>query len=323
MPKKIWILVLLLLALLGVGAALAVQTGRSSVIGDCVGPPPSGSFQAFQLRAVDGNCLQAYAWLPQGRPITGVVVMVHGLHDHARRYALLAEALNQAGLAAYALDLRGHAASGGARQRLDSMDQVTGDMALLVGHVRQQHPALPWFVYGHSMGGLVVASFTATRPESLAGAVISSAALKLPPSASAATLKVVAALSALAPGLPLEAVDEAQVVLDPEARAAMAADPLLSREKLPARTAATLLDGVQRLQARMAQIDVPLLILHGRADTVTEVEGSVELSRRAASADKTLKLYPDVRHDLLHERIGAEVRSDIVAFVSARLRSAR
>ena len=80
---------------------------------------------------------------------------------------------------------------------------------------------MPLFLYGHSMGGLVaahVAARDAAKPR-LAGVVLSSAALALPPSASGGARAVVGTLSRLAPELPLEAVDEAQVVREPAAPA--------------------------------------------------------------------------------------------------------
>ncbi len=66
---------------------------------------------------------------------------------------------------------------------------------------------------------------------------------------------------------------------------------------------------------------MPLLVLHGQDDKVTEVDGSRELAARARSADKALRLYDGMLHDLLHEPAGAEVTREIVGFVSARLQA--
>ena len=60
--------------------------------------------------ASDGHRLLARRWLPDGPP-RAVVQIAHGLAEHSGRYARLAQALNAAGYAAYASDLRGHGPS--------------------------------------------------------------------------------------------------------------------------------------------------------------------------------------------------------------------
>lgn len=311
------------------GGAAAAMLGSRPSTGPCLDPAataqrgPSTTFTPYRVSAADGNCLQAYEWKPANAPVRGAVVIVHGIHDHARRYDRLARALNEAGIAVYAQDHRGHSTSGGARQRVDSIAQLVGDVDLAVQEAARRNPGAPLFLHGHSMGGLVVARYAidhAKRTDrQLAGAVISSAALKLPPTASAGSRAVVGALSTLAPGLGVEAVDEAKIVRDAGARGALANDPVVSREKLPSRTVATILGGIVDIQQRLEEIAIPVLILHGTADRVTEPDGSNELAKRARSTDKTLKLYPGALHDLLHEPEGPEVMREIIAFVSARL----
>jgi acylglycerol lipase len=60
------------------------------------------------------------------------------------------------------------------------------------------------------------------------------------------------------------------------------------------------------------------LILHGTGDAVTEVEGSRQLCARAASTDKTLKLYEGLYHDLLNEPEKESVRADVIEWIRQR-----
>lgn len=317
------------------GAALASALGSRPSVGDCTGVASVSGVPTYRVQAADGNCLQGYEWKPGGEAAArGAVVLVHGIHDHPGRYAELAQALNARGIAVYAQDHRGHGASGGARQRVDSVEQLVGDASLALAHARSRHPEAPLFLYGHSMGGLVVAHRLANSaaqqpaaggaaPLSLAAAVLSSAALVLPASASGGAQAVVGALSRVAPGLPLEAVDAAQIVREPAARATLAQDPAIQREKVPARTIATILKGVVDLQPRMESIRVPLLILHGGADKVTDPAGSRALAQRAGSTDKKLVVHDAALHSLLHEPEGPAVRGEIVAFIEGRLPAPR
>lgn len=316
--RKLIVIPVATLALAAVAVAVAVRVGASPVVSACVGAEPTGSFGTYRATAGDGNCLQGYAWTPASEPRAAVVV-VHGLHDHARRYEALARALGEAGVGVVAQDHRGHGGSGGARQRLDSVDQLIGDVAIAVKEARRRWPGVPVFLHGHSLGGMVAAQYVARDASGLAGAVISSAALTLPQGVSAGQVRVVSTLSAIAPELGLESLDAAKVVRDPAARTALAADPLISGDKLPARTVATLLGGIVDLQTRMGSIALPLLILHGESDTVTDPAGSRLLLERAASADKTLRPFGPALHDLLHEPEATEVTREIVAFVSTRV----
>ncbi len=318
MKQKILLTTLLVLVLAAIAATVAVWRAKAPVTGGCDGPLPQGPYIAYRAQAPDGNCLQGYAW-PPATPARAVVIVVHGLHDHARRYDVLARGLAASGVAVLAQDHRGHGGSGGAAQRLDSIEQLLTDVDVARAQARARFPGVPQILYGHSLGGMVAAQHVARNPEAWAGAVFSSAALTLPVGVDAGKVRVVMALSALAPGLGLEAVDEAQLVRDPAQREAMAKDTVLSRDKLPARTVATLLGGVQDLQDRMAQITVPALLLHGQQDRVTDPAGTVQAHARIASRDKQLLTFGPALHDLLHEPESAQVIEAVSRFIARRL----
>lgn len=307
-------------ALAAVAAVAAVQAGARPAVGACIDPLPAGGFTAYRVQAIDSNCLQGYAWAATEATPRAVLVVVHGLGDHARRYGALAQALNAQGVAVLAQDHRGHAGSGGARQRIDSVQQAASDVGLAMQEAKRRWPAVPVYLHGHSFGGLVAAHLAATTAQPLAGVVVSSAALQRPASVGDGQLSVVRVLSALAPSLGLEPLDPAKVAREPAAQAALAADPLINRGKLPARTVAALLAGVDEIQPKLAQVRQPLLVLHGGADQVTPPAGSRTLHDRAASAEKTLRLYDAARHDLLHEPEAPAVTREIAAFVTRQRR---
>lgn len=62
---------------------------------------------------------------------------------------------------------------------------------------------------------------------------------------------------------------------------------------------------------------MPLLALHGTADRLTAPAGSRMLIDTAPSHDKTLRIYPGLFHDLIHEPKGAQVTADILAWLDA------
>jgi alpha-beta hydrolase superfamily lysophospholipase len=259
-----------------------------------------------------GTKLYEQVWAPRGEP-RAIVVLVHGLKDHSARYAPLAERLVKQGFLVGAFDLRGHGRSEGLRVWVQSFDDHLGDVDLFLKRMRDQHPGKPVLLFGHSMGGAIATLYTITRKPALAGLVLSGAALAT--DVSGATIggtKVVAALSPVAGVFNL---DLHQFSRDPAVVAEGLADPLVYQGGAAARTAAELLGAIGQIQERMGEVDVPLLALHGEADTVTPPAGSRALVERAAARDKTLKLYPGLYHDLLHEPEKEQVMADVVKWM--------
>ena len=69
----------------------------------------------------------------------------------------------------------------------------------------------------------------------------------------------------------------------------------------------------------MEAFRLPLLIVHGSADRLTNPEGSKQLYARAGSTDKTFKLYDGLYHEVLNEPEQEQVMADIVAWLDQRI----
>jgi alpha-beta hydrolase superfamily lysophospholipase len=95
-------------------------------------------------------------------------------------------------------------------------------------------------------------------------------------------------------------------------------DPLVFHGRFPVRTGAEILRAAKRLQTSVEAVRLPLLILHGTADLVTDPNGSRQLYAGAASADKTLRLYPGLYHEVLSEPEREQVLADLLAWLDAR-----
>ena len=85
---------------------------------------------------------------------------MHGVNSHGGYYTWAAERLVAAGLAVYALDLRGRGKSDGERFYVDSIADYTSDVEALVGLAKSREPGLPVFLLGHSAGGVVSCVYT-------------------------------------------------------------------------------------------------------------------------------------------------------------------
>ena len=256
------------------------------------------------------------AWLPSAAP-HAVVVIAHGASEHSSRYAHVGERLAAEGYAVYALDHRGHGRSGGRRALIDRMDHAVADLRAFVDLAGEREPGKRVFLLGHSMGGAIAIAYAVRHQETIAGLLLSGPLAALE-AASPVTRGVASLLSALAPQLGVYAVDSSAISRDPEVVRAYDEDPLVHHGKLPARSVAELTGAVGRFAEEVRSLQLPLLVMHGGADTLTPPDGSRMVHERAASEDKTLNLYDELYHEILNEPEQERVLEDVVTWLGAR-----
>lgn len=173
------------------------------------------------------------------------------------------------------------------------------------------------FLLGHSAGGVVSCVYTLEHQADLAGLICESFAFQV--AAPDFALAVVKGLSHLAPHAHVLRLKNEEFSRDPEVVRAMNADPLIADEVQPTRTVAELVRADERLKREFPLITLPVLILHGTADKVTNPKGSQLFYDTAGSQDKTLKLYDGHVHDLLNDVGKEQVLADIQAWIGARV----
>jgi acylglycerol lipase len=264
----------------------------------------------------DGLAHYAQRWRPRTGEPRAAVVIHHGLADHSERYSAFAERLVGAGYAVWAFDMRGHGRSAGARVQIDRIDDLLDDLDAFVAVVRQGEPGRRIVLYGHSVGGLATALYAIERQPDVAGVILAAPGIAFDaPAIQAAVIRFVAPL---APDARVLAVPHAEFSRDPAVVGEMGRDPLIHQAYGPARTARAAVDGVARVWAHPERLVAPLLVVHGTGDRVTAPSGSRDLVARAGAADRTLRLYDGLYHDVLHDPDGDRVAGDILAWLDAR-----
>jgi alpha-beta hydrolase superfamily lysophospholipase len=166
---------------------------------------------------------------------------------------------------------------------------------------------------------LVLGLYVIEKRPSWAGLVFSSGLFTIPDTVSPILRGVAGVLSVVAPWLPVQRLDSNAVSRDAATLAAVKADPLQYTGPLHARTGAEIANAVARFEARQAEIALPMLVLHGTADRLTECEGSKTFYERAESTDKTLRLYEGGYHELYNDLDKEQFFSDINAWLVARV----
>ncbi len=256
------------------------------------------------------------SWQPASQA-RGIVVICHGVNSHSGYYRWAAERFVSTGLAVYALDLHGRGQSDGERFYLDKISDYVHDVHTVVALAKSRHVGLPVVLLGHSAGGVISCVYTLEHQAELAGLICESFAFQV--AAPDFALAVVKGLSHLAPHAHVLKLPFKDFSRDPKVVEAMNDDPLIAGEVQPTKTVAELVRADERLKEEFPLITLPVLILHGTADKVTNPKGSQLFFDTAGSSDKTLKLYDGHAHDLLNDIGKEQVMDDIQGWIDARV----
>lgn len=250
-------------------------------------------------QSFDGLELFNQGWLPENDP-KSVICLVHGLGEHSGRYQHVAQFLTDHGYAVLSFDLRGHGKSGGIRGHTPSAEAFLEDIDLLFQEAEQRYPTLPRFLYGHSLGGILVLNYTLNRKPKLAGVVATSSGLRT--SLQEQSLKVAFAnfLGAILPTLSMATgLDAHQISRQPEVVQTYLDDPLV-HDKATLAMANNTFQAIDWTFEHANEFHVPLLLVHGTEDSIAYVKGSEEFAS-LVNCDCTVKLWEGLFHETHNE----------------------
>ena len=274
------------------------------------GEEPRGAPLAF--RSPDGSSL-AYRVLAADRP-RATVVFLHGWSDHMDRWTWSAERLRDAGYSVFLFDLRGHGRSAGRRGHLARFAQLLADLHAFRRAVVEPS-SLPQVLFGHSLGGLIVLRYLETDPDiPVHAGIAASPFLALgfrPPAWKVAAGRV---LEHVGRGFPVPAgIDANWLSRDPTVNEAYRTDPLVHGKMTPG--AWREIVEAQALTIEHAgRISTPLLMLVPGEDRIADPKVTLEFADRLA-CPVTVRQYPDMLHELLHEPERQRVMDDVVEFL--------
>ncbi|QFU77681.1 alpha/beta hydrolase [Halioglobus maricola] len=273
-----------------------------------------------RFQGAAGHSIYYQYWTPEDPP-KAVVLLVHGAGEHSNRYRHVAELLTGKGFAVAALDHIGHGQSDGEYGHMEKFQHYLDTLEIFRRQVSWDFDKVPMFLLGHSMGGLISALYLLEYQDEFLGAALSGPAIKTDIEPGKGQLLSIKLLSKTTPSLGVLQLDSEGVSRDPAVVAAYNDDPLVHHGKMSARFVSELFNGMNTIQAEAHKITLPLLLMHGEADSMTSAEGSKHLNGKVRSEDKTLKLYPKLYHEIFNEPEQDEVLGDLLAWLEQRLPS--
>ncbi len=281
--------------------------------------------ESFGILAQDGATIPVHRWRPRTAPLA-VVIVSHGLAEHALRYRWAATGLAAHGYAVYANDHRGHGMAAVPGRLGDfgagGFDGLVADLRQVVWLAATENPGTPIFLLGHSMGAWAAQRFLIENSHAVCGAAMSGgSALDL-------LYKALGGRDPLADGksdafapidTPFAWLSRDQAVVD-----RYMDDPLCGFAV--SRASHDSLSGAgPRLrdpaELRRIRPDLPVLMLSGTRDPVNGFLDyfAVQMERYRGAGLRNLeaRVYPDARHEVLNEINRAEVLDDLVAWLGS------
>ena len=271
------------------------------------------------IAAKDGLELFIRSWIPP--QYKAVIALVHGFGEHAGRYQHVADFLNANGYAVVAIDHRGHGKSGGKRGHSPSFEMTLDDMELFIAHAKKTtNDKLPFFLYGHSMGGNFVLNTLLRRNlRGITGAVVTGPLVSLSFKPNALLVFLGRFLRTLAPTFSQPGgVKTAHLSRDKSVVTAYINDPLV-HGTITSAAGMDLLEASEFLDKYAGALPVPTLVMHGGDDLVTSQPRSEAFAQRISSDNITYRKWAGLYHEIHNEPEKAQVLGELIAWLDAHV----
>lgn len=303
--------------------------------------------EAFYFESAGGGTCYARCWKPEGTP-KAIVQIIHGISEHVQRYDHFARYLNSLGYMVVAEDHMGHGKSiceevpqgyfaGGWAAAVENCCR-------LMERTMEEHPGVPYILFGHSMGSFLARSVLIRKPDSgIAAAIICGSAwmpnlviqggrlmsgllMKGDTAKEPSEMLQKVMFSGYDkriehPRTPCDWLTRDEAIVD-----AYMADPLCGFAPTPT-LANAMMNGLLYIQnpanLKRMKKDLPVHFIAGMEDPVggygAGVRKAVEMFIRSGMKSVSLKLYPGCRHEILNELNKDEVYADVAAWIGSKL----
>lgn len=243
------------------------------------------------------------------------VIIVHGLGEHLQRYNHFVSELANNNFIVYRYDARGHGKSTGKRGDLKSFKDYLNDLDTVINLAKKEHPNLKLFLFGHSMGGLIATSYASTYVDKIDYLILSGAANKTPDNAR--MLKLLP--YRLMPKIMYKNDLSEGLTSSKEVNEAYRNDPLVLKKISLRLLGNTFIKGVKYVNDNIGNINVGTLIMHGEEDPIVDKSAAYFTYENLTLKDKELKIYDDLKHEILNENEKGKVIKDIIKWIKVRL----
>lgn len=264
---------------------------------------------------VEGMKLYAEWWTPCNP--TAVLVVVHGISEHSGRYGPMIEHFVRRGFAVAIYDQRGHGKSEGERGVIKSVQDFVSDLGEFIEVTKARYPDLPCFLVGHSFGGQISINYTVRYAKGLAGLLLSSPNIKLKMKIPAWKRWCIDQIYKRAPEYQLKhEIDPKWLSHDQGVVRRYAEDPRIVK-RISLHGAREVFRNQEVIMAFASRIHVPCFFMHAGDDRICCPTGTEQFFRRVPVAQKSLRIYEGMYHELFNETARQTVFRDMEQWIDS------
>ena len=303
----------------------------------------------FHFSSANGSTnIHCRMWSPEGEP-RAVVQIVHGVAEHIGRYHEFASFLTEYGFVAVGDDHLGHGLSVNNESELgwfaekDGWDLIVKDEKTLRDMMREKYPDIPLILLGHSMGSFMARTYIGYYPDDFDLCILSGTGHT--PGAVCRAGRMIArreirrhgskyrsaTLQNMAFGSYLKGIENPigpndWICRDENVIRAYDADPL-SGFGATAELMYEMMVGLEKIgnnsHIMKMKKNLPILFISGEADPVggwgKGVRTVFDRFKGIGMQDVTIKIYPEMRHEVLNELNKQEVWNDVLDWIEKKL----
>jgi len=278
-----------------------------------------------------------------------ILIITHGMAEHAQRYDGFANFLNKNGIVVFAHDQRGHGKTAGSVENLgffaekDGWQKVVNDLGSLIKIAKEEFQNLPIFLLGHSMGSFITRTYILQNSDSVNGAILSGTAgsagllgkIGLALTSIIMMFKKKNSLSPLMNKLSFGDFNKAfkpnRTDFDWLSRDNEQVDKYINDRYCGTIFSVgffnDMMKGLELVNkadsANKIKKDLPIYLFSGDKDPVSkngkQVKDVFNMYKNVGISDVSMKLYPDARHETLNETNKDEVYNDVLNWINSKI----
>lgn len=255
----------------------------------------------------------------QPKTVKAVVVLVHGMGEHSKRYEKhVIPYYNNNSIAVLTYDQFGHGKTEGKQGHNPGFNAVLDCVYEMLKKAKDIFGDKPIFLYGHSMGGNVVINYALKRKNNLSGVIATSPFLRLAFDPPKWKLSIGKILHKIAPAITMGNELEIDAISrDKEIVEAYKNDPLIHDKISPNYSIVFIETGEWAIQ-NANKLEMPMLLMHGTGDRLTSYKASEEFAKNA-NEKVELQLYENAYHELHNDIIKNEVLEKMMVWIDKKI----
>ena len=304
--------------------------------------------ELFFLSKDNQTNIHMVIWEPDNK-VYGVIQVVHGVTEHIMRYEEFANYLNKGGIAVVGIDLIGHGLStnNGANKMYfgpsGSWQYVVGDLDTCFLHAKELYPNVPHIMLGFSLGSFLTRTYMIDYPGKVDGAILVGTGqmsnfllniahkMAIKESLKYGEKAITEKIKKLTFGTYNKHFRPNRTMYDWLCASTTAVDNYINDplrgEAMSCGLFRELLDGMKYTanftNVKKVDVNKPILILSGKDDPVGDFGKGVNKVynsyKKAGILDVSVKMYDNLRHDILHEDNRFAIYDDIYGWLHSKL----